>query len=96
MTKLSNKALSLKKSDISKWLQQGGYTVGTYNRYYVKLVEIFVDMLSIMTKLVITKGLKNDIRRVLVADEIHDLLEILTSSLSFPIERQNPIKTAYK
>ncbi|PSU88990.1 hypothetical protein C0W35_19675 [Photobacterium kishitanii] len=37
----------------------------------MKWVEIFVGMLSIMVKLVITNGLKNDIRRVLVADEIH-------------------------
>jgi hypothetical protein len=53
-----------------------------------------------MANLVITEGLKNDIKRVLVADEIHDLIEImlikLTSSLSFPIERQSQIKTAYK
>ena len=66
----------------------------------MKWAGIFVDILSIMANLVITEGLKNDIKRVLVADEIHDLIEImlikLTSSLSFPIERQSQIKTAYK
>ena len=76
------------------------YKFGSHNRCYVKWVGIFVDILSIMANLVITEGLKNDIKRVLVADEIHDLIEImlikLTSSLSFPIERQSQIKTAYK